>query len=262
MGGHTVSAPRRSARNSPGRATGVVAFSGSAARMRRPGLTCRPASVEPALTPPVRSVTTGGVGISYDAFAPHFDAWQRSFGCAYDELILPRVVDVLARHAPAARRVVDLGVGTGDLAIALAARGYEVTGIDRAPAMLAVARQKAARAGVSLTLALQDFRALRLEAPAHVALCVYTVMNQLTEDGDLARALAAVHGQLVPAGLFVFELNLAASYRRFWSGEDSVDVGDAVVVRTHRARPGSSVIEADISIRRPTCGGWEEIRDR
>lgn len=201
------------------------------------------------------------MAISYDAFAPHFDAWQRSFGRAYDELILPRVLDALARHAPAARRVTDLGIGTGDLAIALAARGYEVAGVDRAPAMLAVAREKAARAGVSLGLVLQDFRDLRLETPADVALCVYTVMNQLTEDGDLGRALAAVHRHLVPRGLFVFELNLAASYERLWSGEDSVDVGEAVIVRTHRRRAGSPVIEADISIRRRSCGGWDEVRD-
>ncbi|HXJ33164.1 MAG TPA: class I SAM-dependent methyltransferase [Candidatus Eisenbacteria bacterium] len=201
------------------------------------------------------------MGISYDAFAPHFDAWQRSFGCAYDDLILPRIVDVLGRHAPAARRIADLGIGTGDLAIALARRGYDLVGVDVAPAMLAVARAKAARAGVRLTLVEQDLRALRLEPPADVVLCVYTVVNQLTADGDLDRALASIHRSLVPHGLLVFELNLAASYERYWSGEETVDVGDAVVVRTHRRREGSAVIEADVSIRRRSCGGWDEVRD-
>jgi len=201
------------------------------------------------------------VGISYDAFAPHFDAWQRSFGGAYDDLILPRIVDVLARHAPAARRIVDLGVGTGDLAIALARRGYDVVGVDVAPSMLAVARAKAGREGVRLTLVEQDLRVLRLEPPADVALCVYTVVNQLTAEGDLDRALASMHRSLVPRGLLVFELNLAASYERYWSGEETVEVGDAVVVRTHRRREGSPVIEADVSIRRRSCGGWDEVRD-
>jgi SAM-dependent methyltransferase len=202
------------------------------------------------------------VAIPYDVFAPHFDAWQRSFGGAYDDLILPRVLDLLARHAPAARRVVDLGIGTGDLAIALARRGLEVVGVDRAPAMLAVAREKAAAARVSLTLVEQDLRALRLEAPADVALCVYTVVNQLTGDGDLERALAAVRASLVPAGIFAFELNLPASYARYWDGEEVVDVGDAVIVRTSRRRAGSPVIEAEVSIRRRTCGGFDEVVDR
>jgi SAM-dependent methyltransferase len=201
------------------------------------------------------------VGISYDAFAPHFDAWQRSFGCAYDELIQPRITDLLARHAPSARRVVDLGIGTGDLAIALARRGLEVVGVDRAPAMLAVAREKAAAAGVSLMLLEQDLRVVRLPEPADVALCVYTVMNQLTGEGDLARALAAIRVSLVPGGLFVFELNLPASYARYWNGEEAVDVGDALIVRTSRRRPGSSVIEAEVSIRRRTCCGFDEVVD-
>ena len=201
------------------------------------------------------------MAISYDAFAPHFDAWQRSFGCAYDELILPRIERVLAAHAPAARCVVDLGIGTGDLAIALARKGLRVVGVDRAPAMLAVTRAKAVQAGVTVTLVEQDLRALRLATPADVVVCVYTVMNQLTEEGDLARALAAIQASLVPGGVFVFELNLPASYARYWHGEETVDVGDAVIVRTHRRRAGSPVIEAEVSIRRRTCGGFDEVRD-
>lgn len=201
------------------------------------------------------------MAVSYDAFAPHFDAWQRSFGCAYDELVLPRVLRALARHAPDARRMVDLGSGTGDLAVALARRGFAVTGVDRAPAMLAVAREKAQRAGVAVEFVEQDARTLALEAPADAAVCVYTVMNQLTDDGDLARTMIAVRRNLAAAGLFVFELNLPASYERLWSGEETRDLGDAVVVRTHRHRPGTRVVEADVSIRRRSCGGWDEVRD-
>jgi SAM-dependent methyltransferase len=201
------------------------------------------------------------VPISYDAFAPHFDAWQRSFGCAYDELVLPRLVAVLARHAPGARRIADLGIGTGDVAIALAARGFEVVGVDRAPTMLAVAREKAGRAGVPVTLVEQDLRALRLDTPVDVAISVYTVVNQLTEDGDLGRAFRAIRTALVPDGVLVFETNLAASYARYWSGEETVDIGDAVIVRAHRRRPGSPVIDAEVSIRRRTWGGFDEVRD-
>ena len=199
--------------------------------------------------------------IPYDAFAPHFDAWQRSFGCAYDALVLPRILRALERHAPAARRVVDLGIGTGDLAIALAGRGYDVVGVDRSPAMLAVAREKAHRAGAALALVRQDLRRLRLRRRADVALCVYTVLNQQTGDADLVRTLRAVRAALVPGGLFVFELNLPASYARYWQGEHATDVGDAVIVRTHRRRPASSVIEARVSIRRRTCGGFDEVTD-
>ena len=202
------------------------------------------------------------MSVSYDAFAPHFDAWQRSHGGPYDELVRARVESVLARHAPDARRILDLGIGTGDLAIALARRGFDVVGVDRAPAMLAVAREKAKACGVTLELVEQDLRDVRVLSPADVALCIYTVVNQLTEDGDLARAVASIRDAIVPGGLFVFELNLPASYARYWQGEEIVDVGDAVIVRTHRAVPGTGVIEAAVEIRRRTCCGWDVVDDR
>jgi hypothetical protein len=57
----------------------------------------------------------------------------------------------------------------------------------------------------------------------------------------------------------VFELNLQASHARWWSGEDAIDVGDAVIVRTHRSRAGSPLVEAEVSIRRRTCCDFDEV---
>ena len=105
------------------------------------------------------------------------------------------------------RRVSDLGIGTGDLVVALARAGYAVVGVDRSPAMLAVARAKVAAASPTPArapvLVQQDLRALDLDAPVDAAVCVYTVINQLTGDGDLARALVSVHAALEPGGLFL-----------------------------------------------------------
>lgn len=47
----------------------------------------------------------------------------------------------------AARRIIDLGCGTGTLTCELALSGHEVIGVDPAPAMLAVARKTRGRAG-------------------------------------------------------------------------------------------------------------------
>ena len=201
---------------------------------------------------------------AYDRFAPHFDAWQRAFGAPYDALILPHVLEGLARHAPAARCIADLGAGTGELAVALAARGYQVVAVDRSAPMLAIARAKAEAADLptAIEFVLQDLRVLRLETPAEVVLCVYTVMNQLTGDGDLARALTATRAALVPGGLFVFELNLAASYTRYWSGTETTRLADAVIVREHHRLPGSPVIEARVTIQRAHDGRVDEVTDR
>ena len=189
---------------------------------------------------------------SYDVFAPHFDAWQRAFGGPYDDLVLPRLLAALARHPLPVRHVADLGIGTGDLVIALARAGYAVVGVDRSPAMLAIAGAKVTAAALSPVpvLVRQDLRTLQLDAAVDAAICIYTVINQLTGDGDLARALSTVRGALVPGGLFVFELNLPEAYERYWSGVETVTLPGAVVTRAHRRVAGSPCLEAEVTIRR------------
>ena len=187
---------------------------------------------------------------SYDHFAPYFDAWQQAFGGTYDDLILPRLLALLERHAPGARRMADLGIGTGDLVIALARRGFSVVGVDVSRPMLAVSRHKIAAAGLPNppVLVEQDIRALALDAPLDAALCVYTVVNQLTEEGDLDRLLGSVGRSLVPGGLFVFEVNLPAAYERFWSGDDEVRAGAMRIRRRHRRRSDGPILEAQVTI--------------
>lgn len=193
----------------------------------------------------------------YDAFAPWFDAWQRAFGPAYDALILERVAALLP---PPPARVADLGVGTGDLAIALAGRGYDVVGVDRSRPMLAIARDKAAAAGVRAAFVEQDIRRLELAAPIDAAICVYTVVNQLVGDDDLDRAFAAVRDTLRPGGTFVFELNLPAAYARWWTGEQTVELAAATVTRTHRHGADGRTIAADVTI--TPRDGRPVVRDR
>ena len=187
---------------------------------------------------------------AYDRFAPHFDAWQQAFGGPYGALVLPRVLAALARHQQPIRRVVDLGIGTGDLVIALARTGYEVIGVDRSQPMLDEARRKIAAAALDRDPTIEPQRADVLAHQRRVAICVYTVANQLTADGDLDRMLCAVRGALVPGGLFLCEVNLPEAYARYWSGEETIALPDAVVTREHRRIAGTPVLEALVTIRR------------
>jgi SAM-dependent methyltransferase len=187
---------------------------------------------------------------AYDRFAPYFDAWQRAFGGPYDDLILSRLLALFDRYAPGARRVADLGSGTGDLVVALARRGFTVVGVDVSRPMLEMARAKIEAAGLAHPpeLTAQDIRVLALDPPVEAACCVYTVVNQLVGDGDLDRLLAAVARSLVPGGLFAFEVNLPAAYGRFWTGVDVVEAGGTRIRRSHHTHPGGRVLEAEVTI--------------
>jgi SAM-dependent methyltransferase len=84
-----------------------------------------------------RADHTGDVQRLFDAKAPR---WSRKYD---DGTLSPRIelfTNVLSSGTADGSRVVDLGCGAGDLARALAGRGYHVTGCDISPRMLAMAR--------------------------------------------------------------------------------------------------------------------------
>jgi SAM-dependent methyltransferase len=66
--------------------------------------------------------------------------------------LLPAARAVVDRAAPAAgERVVDVGCGTGNAALLAAARGAHVTGVDPAPRLVQVARERAPAHGLDAT---------------------------------------------------------------------------------------------------------------
>ncbi len=113
----------------------------------------------------------------YDPFAPIYDQWSEHM--TED---VPFYVD-LAREADGP--IAELAVGTGRVAIPVAREtGKRVVGIDLSPAMLAIARERAAEAGVDLDLRLQDMRDFELEEPAAL---VYSPVPVTAAHADMGR---------------------------------------------------------------------------
>ncbi len=158
------------------------------------------------------------------------DPYYRDFAHAYDEYSRGVAGDVefYRRLAAEAGVVVELGVGTGRIAIPTAQTGIPVVGFDREPAMLAVAREKARDAGVEALVTLRegDMRSFVLDQPVPLVTIPFrTFLHNLTTEDQLA-TLAACHRALVPGGrlaLNVFNPDLQKMAR--WMGARGETLG-------------------------------------
>ncbi|HEX7950838.1 MAG TPA: class I SAM-dependent methyltransferase [Candidatus Limnocylindrales bacterium] len=118
----------------------------------------------------------------------------------------------LALAARADGPILELAAGTGRLAVPLAQAGYPVTGVDIDPAMLARARQRAARAAPGttdrLTLVEADLVGLRLPGAGMFGLAFIALNSLLVLPSRAAQraALRTMADHLVPGGLAVADV--------------------------------------------------------
>src|SRR5215510_14177471 len=112
--------------------------------------------------------------------------------------------------------VVELAVGTGRVAVPVArALGRPVIGTDSSPAMLALAQEHAAEAGVELDLREADMRAFELDEPASLVYAPFRSLLHLPTWRDRRLVFERVAAALRPGGrfawnAFVFDPFLAA----------------------------------------------------
>jgi len=105
--------------------------------------------------------------------------------------------------------VLDLGCGTGKMTALLAARGYDMIGIDGSADMLSRAfeRKYTCEGGERMLFLQQDMRSFELYGTVGAVVSTLDCINYLTNEGDLARCFALVHNYLDPDGIFLFDVN-------------------------------------------------------
>lgn len=136
-------------------------------------------------------------------------SYGAQFHTVYDDLFPPEeaeraaefLIVLAARPRP---RVVELGVGSGRIALPLARHGARVTGVDTSEDLLAVAADRDEGADVRLVCA--DIRTWRPdEAPADLVACVCATIAQLPGPDDRRAALATAAAAVRPGGRVVVE---------------------------------------------------------
>jgi SAM-dependent methyltransferase len=143
-------------------------------------------------------------GVFGDSYASTYDAVyaEKDYEseCDLVERLLREYSDVPARA------VLDLGCGTGGHALPLAARGYEVVGVDRSEAMLELARLKAVSVASSATFRHGDLRDVRIDRAFDAVLILFAVLGYQTGNDDVLAALRTAHAHLRPGGLLLFDV--------------------------------------------------------
>jgi SAM-dependent methyltransferase len=140
----------------------------------------------------------------------HFDEpvaarYDESSAEMFDAAAVDPVVDLLVELAGGGRAL-ELGIGTGRIALPLARRGVPVHGIDLSEAM--VSRLQAKPGGDEVGITIGDFASTRVEGSFSVAYLVFnTIMNLTTQAAQVA-CFRNVAAHLEPGGCFVIEVGV------------------------------------------------------
>jgi hypothetical protein len=150
----------------------------------------------------------------------HFDERVAArYETYWPELFEPAVVDpAVAFLAGLAGDggALELGVGTGRIALPLSRRGVRVHGIELSPAMVARLREQPGAEAVGITVG--DFATTRVGGPFRLAYLVRNTITNLTTQDEQVECFRTVAAHLEPGGSFVIE-NYIPQLQRIAPGE-------------------------------------------
>jgi SAM-dependent methyltransferase len=129
--------------------------------------------------------------------------------------VLDPVVDFLAELAGDGTAL-ELGIGTGRVALPLSARGVRVHGIDLSPAMVEQLRAKPGADEIDVTIG--DFASTRVDGSFRLAYLVFNTIGNLVTQVEQVACFRNVAAHLEPGGCFVIEIGIP-DLRRLPPGE-------------------------------------------
>ena len=180
-------------------------------------------------------------------------------------------VEQLLRRAESGPDLLELGCGTGVHAALLAERGFNVCGVDRSPAMLASATQRASRGPAAIAARLSfrrgDVRTFRAASTFDGVISLFHVMSYQTSQDDLESAMETARAHLKKGGTFVFDCWYGPAVLTQRPERRTKELVNETLKVTRFAEPtihpNENVVDVDyrIEICDKTSGSTEEIRE-
>jgi len=133
------------------------------------------------------------------------ERYDESSADMFDPAVIDPVVDFLAKLAGVGAAL-ELGIGTGRIALPLSERGVRVRGIDLSEAMVAKLREKPG--AEEIEVAIGDFATTRVEGTFSLAYLVFNTINNLTSQGEQVACFRNVAAHLEPGGCIVIEVGV------------------------------------------------------
>ena len=131
----------------------------------------------------------------------------KSYEAKWPEIFEPAVVDAAVSFLAGlagSGAALELGVGTGRIALPLSQRGVRVHGIELSPAMVAEMRTKPGADAIGVTIG--DFATTRVEGSFELAYLVRNTITNLTTQDEQVQCFQNVAAHLRPGGCFVIEV--------------------------------------------------------
>jgi SAM-dependent methyltransferase len=130
------------------------------------------------------------------------ERYDESSADMFDPAVVDPAVDFLAELAGGGAAL-ELGIGTGRIALPLSQRGVHVHGIDLSEAMVAKLREKPGAEAIDVTIG--DFATTRVDGTFALAYLVFNTIGNLTTQDAQVSCFHNVAAHLQPGGCFVIE---------------------------------------------------------
>ncbi len=140
----------------------------------------------------------------YEDFAEVYDTFMENI--PYDDWLL-YIQKIFDKFNLKPKLIADLGCGTGNLAIPLAKKGYELIGIDFSSHMLLKAKEKSIKENVNILYLQQDMKNFELYGTVDCIISICDSINYILKKEDLLQVFKLVNNYLDPKGLFIFDIN-------------------------------------------------------